>query len=205
MAVDTALVCGFLGALLVIIIWLVARIYIPELFNQKNIVEVKSDVDGEEWKVQGDLPCPKCAANLLAEAHQDILKLFEHLKKKYPNDPRVHRLISRYDPDRIYEGRPSPGGMGDTSYSLNKGQRLVFCTRSGRNLARLVEKNLFYFVLLHEHSHLSTNSYGHNKEFNDNFKWLLKEAIEIGMYKPVDYRRYPKEYCGIMVNQSILF
>ena len=202
---DTVAVCGLLGILLTVVLWLVGRIYIPEWFNQKNIIQVKSTIDGREWNVQGDLPCPECVADLMAEINQDMMAFIGHLKKKYPNDPRVHRLISRYNPDRIYEGRPSPGGMGDTSYSLNKGQRLVFCMRSARDVARLTEKNLQVYTQCHELSHLASSSYGHNKEFNDTFAWLLREAVKFGIYKPVDYRRNPKEFCGIMVNQSILF
>lgn len=206
MALDTVAVCGLLGVLIVVVGWLVGRIYIPEWFNQKNIIKVKSKVDGREWNVQGDLPCPECAADSLATLNQDIEKMIEHLKRKYPNDPRTHRLITRYDPNRVYEGRPSPGGLGDTSYTLNKGQRVVFCARSGRDVSKLIDQNtLKYVSLLHELSHILSEKIGHGKEFNDNMLWLAKEAVSIGLYDPVDYRRYPKEFCGIMINQSILF
>ena len=34
------------------------------------------------------------------------------------------------------------------------------------------------FVIIHELSHIMSKSIGHNSEFYDNFKFLLKEAVE---------------------------
>lgn len=206
MGIDTYLGCGIIGVVIVIILWYIGKIYIPEFFNQINLIKVKSKIDGREWNVQEDFPCPSCAADSLALLHQDTVKLIAHLKNKYPNDPRVHRLIKRYNPDRIFEGRPSPGGLGDTSYSLNKGEKLVFCARSGKDVSKIIDQNTLKYVnLVHELSHVFSKNFGHGKEFNDNMLWLAKEAVEAGLYNPVDYRKNPVEFCGITINQSILF
>jgi hypothetical protein len=60
------------------------------------------------------------------------------------------------------------------------------------------------FVALHELSHIMTKSVGHTKEFWDNFKFILQNAIVIGIYNPVDYSKDPKSYCGIQVTDTPL-
>ena len=45
-------------------------------------------------------------------------------------------------------------------------------------------------------------SVGHKKEFWDNFKFLLVEAEEMGMYKPVDYKKQNQTYCGMTITDN---
>lgn len=195
----------FLGFIAVIIGFLICKIVIPEYFNQINIKRVKSSIDNKKWNIQDDLKCPTCAADLMAEIHQDIDKLFRHLKKNYSNDPRTNRLIKRYDTSNVYEGRPSPGGSGDTSYTINKGEKVVYCLRSARS-KNLHEKNVIMYTVIHELGHIAGIKYdGHGAEFQTNFRWLLDRSIEIGIYNPVNYSTNPKEFCGIMINSSILY
>ena len=47
-----------------------------------------------------------------------------------------------------------------------------------------------------------TESVGHTKEFWQNFKFLLKNAVKIGIYKPVDYKNKPKNYCGMKITDN---
>ena len=58
------------------------------------------------------------------------------------------------------------------------------------------------FVGIHEVAHIMTKSIGHTKEFWQNFKFLLKNAAKIGIYTPVDYKRKPKEYCGMKITDN---
>ena len=61
------------------------------------------------------------------------------------------------------------------------------------------------FVSLHELAHIMTKSIGHdNDEFWSNFKFILTNATELGIYKNVDYRQEPEEYCGMMITDSPL-
>jgi len=43
------------------------------------------------------------------------------------------------------------------------------------------------FVAIHELGHLMTKSIGHNTEFWDNMRFLLKEAISANLYTKEDY------------------
>ena len=90
-----------------------------------------------------------------------------------------------------------------TSYSVNKGEKLVFCLRhrDGPNKGILQDLNTLMFVALHEMSHLASKSYHHTPEFNDNFKFLMREAIHCGVYQKI---KLPKKYCGITITSSPL-
>lgn len=177
---------------------------LPEWFNSFNLTPIKSKVDGKVWNVQGDLPCPECAADRLAKTHIDIMKLIKYVNDKYPKDPRSKRL-RKYKIKNVIEGRPSPAGMGDTSYVVNKGEKIVHCLRSAEDKSKFVEENLQIYTMVHEAAHVASVKVGHGKEFQDNFLWLLNKAVDIGIYEPVDYSRYPKKFCGLTVDSSILF
>ena len=47
-----------------------------------------------------------------------------------------------------------------------------------------------------------TKSIGHTPEFWENFKFLLKDANEIGIYTPEDYKRNNIEYCGMQIKDN---
>ena len=88
-----------------------------------------------------------------------------------------------------------------TSYSVAKGKKLVLCLRSKKD-KRIHDKNLLIFVNIHELAHIMSISYGHNAEFMQNFKFLLNEAIEMGIYKKINFFAKPREYCGMTVSSS---
>jgi hypothetical protein len=54
-------------------------------------------------------------------------------------------------------------------------------------------------------AHLATKSIGHTQEFWDNFRFLLKEADQIQIYKPVDYKKQNQEYCGMDIKDNPMF
>ena len=61
-----------------------------------------------------------------------------------------------------------------------------------RAVDKLIDENTLAFVAIHELGHVMTESVGHTKEFWQNFKFLLKDAVKLGIYKPVDYKKNPK-------------
>jgi predicted metal-dependent hydrolase len=69
----------------------------------------------------------------------------------------------------------------------------------------LIDENTLMFVAIHELSHVASVSIGHNKEFWDNFKFLLKEAKDAGVYKMVDYSANNQEYCGMTITDNPYF
>jgi predicted metal-dependent hydrolase len=60
------------------------------------------------------------------------------------------------------------------------------------------------FVALHELGHIATESIGHNKEFWDNFKWILRVAVKEKIYILQDFNKKPQRYCGIQITDQPL-
>jgi len=159
---------------------------------------VKSEVDNEEYLVRS-LPDKNEAANLLANIKSKIRILIKHLNNIFPNDIRVLRLNKNYNEDKISEGADN---AKYTSYSVNKGEKIVLCLRSKNEQKSLVDLNTMMFVVLHEIAHIVTKSVGHTEEFWNNFKWILEESVNIGIYESQDFNNKPVEYCGIEITDN---
>jgi hypothetical protein len=118
---------------------------------------------------------------------------------------RVVQLKSRYKVDRISEISPL-NPSGSTSYTENKGEKLVLCLRNKEPNAQgkyeFHDINLIMFVVLHELTHVMNDRWGHKMQFWQLFKFVLKNAVECGIYKPVDYRRDPARYCGMDITYN---
>ena len=67
---------------------------------------------------------------------------------------------------------------------------------------KLIDENTLTFLAVHELAHVMTESVGHTKEFWQNFKFLLKDAVKMGIYTPVDYKKKPKSYCGMNITDN---
>jgi hypothetical protein len=186
------------------------QIFIPPLilfllfvyYRKQNtdVTVVRSKSDGKEYVVQNK-PDKQQAAELLAALKVKLSRLVDDLKKKYPDNDAVNRLVEKFHPDRISEGGKD---KSYTTYTLNKGEKIVFCLRTRDEEDRLHDLNLMAFVAIHELSHIMTLSTGHTEEFQKNFAFLLKEAVEFGLYQPQNFRSNPTNYCGIAVTDTPL-
>lgn len=166
-----------------------------------NEVEfVTSSVDNKDYLVRS-LPDKQEAADLLANIRQRLEKTVLHLQENFQEDERTDRLLKNFRSDKLSEGSEN---SKYTSYSINKGEKIVLCLRSRDKDKKLVDLNTMTFVALHELAHLATLSIGHTKEFWDNFKWILKEAIKIKIYNYQDFNSKPEGYCGIQITDQPL-
>jgi len=139
------------------------------------------------------------AANLLADVTQKMKDTVDFIKQKHPEDPRTKRLVDGFNPKKISETLPT---SELTAFSENKGEKLAFCLNKSKNGTKLIDINTLTFVALHELSHIATESVGHKQDFWQNFKWILQNAKEAGIYSPIDYKKYPEEYCGMTINDN---
>ena len=89
-----------------------------------------------------------------------------------------------------------------TAYSENKGEKLAFCVTTTKKGNKLIDENTLTFVAIHEVAHTMTKSIGHKEEFWRNFKFLLTNAVEMGIYTPIDYKEKPAKYCGMTINDN---
>ena len=189
---------NFILIYLIAIIILLGYIYFDSYYT--DLVKETSEIDGKSYLVR-NLPDKKEAANLIAKTKEKLIKLADYLENKFPDDPRTERIVVNFKPDRIMESTPD---SKYTSYSVNKGEKVVLCLRSRNSKEELVDENILMFVALHEMGHICTKSIGHTEEFWTNFKWLLQKSIEIKIYKKQDFRKEPKEYCGTTITDSPL-
>jgi hypothetical protein len=183
---------------IIILVTIIGVYYIYNYYTNIGLMKVRSKIDQEEYTVQIKDDSLE-AANLIAKIREKLVVLMEHLEKSFSlNDERVRLLKKNFRPDRLKEGVDTPGY---TSYSINKGEQIVLCLRSND---KLVDLNTMLFVVLHEFAHLSTESIGHTEEFWDNFKWILEESINIGIYTKQEFKVKNIEYCGMTITSSPL-
>jgi hypothetical protein len=169
--------------------------YDSDAFNLKCIIASK---DGNRYCVR-EREKLELAADLLASVTGKCKQMVAYMKETHPNDPRVVRLVEGFNPKKISETLPT---SELTAYSENKGEKLAFCLNTKKDGNKLIDINTLTFVALHELSHIMTETIGHKQEFWQNFKFLLTNAKEANIYQPVDYKKNPKEYCGMTINDN---
>lgn len=114
----------------------------------------------------------------------------------------VYRFLKRFDPNSLKELPPN-SGTGETAYTENKGDRIMICIRSKDG--KLHNINTVMYVLLHECSHIVTTELDHPPVFWSNFKFVLKNAVQAGIYTPEDYSKGNITYCGKKITYNPLF
>lgn len=183
------------------LIFVIALIVVMFIQNHYGEVEyVRSQLDGRAYLVQR-LPNSSQAADYLADMNKRLMRVTRHLYAKHPTNQDIERLYVNYNPENVSEGGPD---SGYTSYSVNKGEKLILCIRQNDNKKTFVDKNVVMYVALHELAHLMTKEIGHTDSFWANFKFILEEAISIGEYEKVNFNTDPKDYCGIKISTSVI-
>lgn len=157
-------------------------------------------------------------AMLLDEMNNNLLNLIDYIDNKYSNYnlkylsqnninyllKAIIRIKQNYKPQNITENVPSFFN-NDTSYVIDKGTSYAICLRHGDNKQLFHDMNTITFVAIHELAHLMNISFGHDYSFWCCFKFLLENAIEIGIYQPINYKKNNIDYCGIQITYSPLF
>jgi hypothetical protein len=167
----------------------------------RNTISLEGS-DGRMYDVQ-NLPDKETAVEHMVQIRANLTKLYEyyHDDAALSADPPVARFLARYEPDVFIENDMT---SSDTSYSENKGQKIVVCLRDKTKAPQypLIEINTVMFVMLHEMAHLMTETIGHTPEFWNNFRRILRDAVKVGIYKQVSYASNPVPYCGMMITDS---
>ena len=169
--------------------------YESDAFQLKCIIANK---DGNTYCVR-EREKLELAANLLAEVTQKMKDMVAYMKQNQSDDPRTKRLVDGFNPKKVSETLPT---SSLTAYSENKGEKLAFCLNTTKEGNKLIDLNTLTFVALHELSHIMTTSIGHKQDFWQNFKFLLENAKKANIYQPIDYKKSPKEYCGLKINDN---
>ena len=184
---------------------LIIFIYTFLLMNKNNLVLMESSNFGTKFLVHND-KFKKESANLIGEIITRMYKLKNHLVKNIDRFPdfkdAIELLNINFNENRtkIYENSPK---SEYTSYSVNKGEEVVFCLKSKKN-GQLHRINLMMYVAIHEMAHIGCHEIGHTQLFKDIFEFFTKESIKIGIYNYQDYDSNPVEYCGMILSSSII-
>ena len=188
----------FLGYVLIVFI-IIACVYMyfeSDSFQLKCIV---STVDGNKYCVRERENLQK-AADLLAKVTKKSKKLVEYVQEHHPDNPNVLRLVEKYNPQKVMETLPT---SKYTAYSENKGEKLAFCLNKIKTENdNLIDEHTLMFVTIHELSHIMTKSIGHKSDFWQNFKFLLENAKAAGLHDPEDYKKKPRDYCGMKIHDN---
>jgi hypothetical protein len=185
----------FLG---VVLLFCLRIYYESDAYNLKCIIASK---DGNRYCVR-ERDKLELAANLLASVTEKCKNMVKYMKEKHPTDERSVRLVNGFNPKRVNETLPT---SELTAYSENKGEKLAFCLNTTKDGNKLIDLNTLTFVALHELSHIMTVSIGHKQDFWENFKFLLQNAKDAGIYEPIDYKKNPTQYCSMPINDNPYF
>lgn len=177
-------------------------------------------VGGNSYKIHEDLENPVQAAETMDKLNTVAHKLINHLVEKYIDnsgmtniDPKYRDIVlggikdlkKNFKTANMIENVPERSG-GDTSYVIDKGNVFAMCLRDPKNGNQIDPKfNALVFVLIHEMSHLFTTTFGHDTLFWNNFRFVLQEAVSIGLYESENYKQNGSPYCGIVISYSPLF
>jgi len=178
-----------------IVIISIKMFFESDIYNLKCVI---STVDGNKYCVRERKNLKK-TANLLAKVTVKMKTLVELTGKDYNKNKNVKILTNKFNPKKIKEILPT---SQYTAYSENKGEKIAFCTTKTKNGNELIDENTLTFVAIHELAHIMSISIGHTKEFWDNFKFLLKRAVDYNLYEPINYGVNPKRYCGMEINDN---
>jgi len=174
-----------------------------------------SKIDGQTYDVLKTYADNEEAANRLAKVNTTVIKVLDHIKEKYiinryddtdeKKESRRHeiaeRILRNYNFEVISEN--DPFANDGTTYTVDKGAKLKFCVRDKIN-GKLHSIDILTFVGLHELAHIGNPTWGHGEDFWEVFKFILREAVEAGLYTPIDYASKPVIYCGLLVDHNPL-
>ena len=189
----------------IIIALFVLFTYMFFTLNKKRLVLMEASNSGYKFLVHND-KFKKESANILSEIITRMYKLKNHLvnnKDEFPDfKDSISLLEQNLNQERtnIYENSPN---SDYTSYSVNKGEEVVFCLKS-KKTGELHKINLLMYVAIHEMAHIGCHEIGHTDLFKKIFEFYAKEAIKIGIYQYEDYDSNPVEYCGMVLSSTII-
>jgi len=164
-------------------------------YNQSQVSTMNPEKEGRI----DIIPASGDTAEVMTENLPYLMSDMNYLSK------RVVQLKSNYQVDNISEISPL-NPSGSTSYTENKGEKLVLCLRNktpnAEGIHEFHDMNLIMFVVLHEMTHIMNDRWGHKMQFWALFKFVLKNAVEAGIYTPIDYRKKPENYCGMDITYN---
>jgi len=113
-----------------------------------------------------DLPDKQEACNRMIVIQQNLEKLISKYRDDPATaaDPRIKVMIERFNPNNMCENDVD---ADSTSYSENKGEKIVVCLRDKTPPYKLVDTNTVMFVV-----------FARDGSFNDNDNWPHPRVLD---------------------------
>lgn len=187
--------------ILIISIFILYYIY----YHKKPKLEaMKSNIDGKTYLVLNKKN-KQIATDVLAIVMNNIILLTNHLYKNISKYKDYENYIIKLN-DKINDINLEEGSNESsyTSYTINKGEQMIFCLRSKKSKDIIHDTNLIMYVALHEIAHIACPEYGHTELFKKIFAFFVQTSIDLGLYNKIDFNNNPTEYCGLTINASIV-
>lgn len=168
-------------------------------------------IRGDQYKVIAGYKNKQEAAQTIAQLNDSMISFLRYLREKYRTHPTadvrniINSILINYNPESIVEN--DPRFSTNTAYTLDKGRKIVLCVRNKQPPYDIVDFNTLMFVVLHEvGGHIGNyNGWQHTQRFWTIFKFILHEAVNFGIYAPIDYSVKPVVYCGLKIDYQPLF
>lgn len=187
-----------ISIIFVIVLFIIYFISYKYYFYDKSIY-LKSNKDNKLYLIKNTKNKYK-KVELIDKLVNSLYQLLEYLYVKdiNINNVNIEDIKKKIKESEIIENLTNT----DTSYTVNKGEKLILCL-ADRKTDKLYDYNLLIYVLIHELAHIMNSTYGHDDAFKKTFRQLIDIAEEIGIYEYEDYHKYPKHYCGMLLNTNI--
>jgi hypothetical protein len=175
------------------------------IYSIRNAGLVRAEFDGQIYMVQ-ELPDKSKAVDFLIKLKTDLASIAQKSLDRAKNENNkdytnyIQIIVDKLNSVFIREvEKDSPY----TSYSVNKGEELVFCLRN-KESNQFYDYNKILYVAVHEIAHIGCPEIGHTKLFFELNRYILETAQQNNMYEFVDYNNIPEEYCGIQIYTNVL-
>jgi predicted metal-dependent hydrolase len=167
----------------------------------QNGIKLISKYDGRMYEVIKH-NTQEQAVELLAHIRNRIVMLSNLiLKDKYLNKFDISFFQKQINKIEIAENTQCQSGL--TSYTVDKGKKMVLCLRSNAT-KELHDLNLIFYVVIHELAHILCPDYGHTQQFVDIFKHMLFVAMANKLYFKIDFVSDQIEYCGMIIHDNLI-
>jgi uncharacterized protein YxeA len=184
----------------VTVIFAILGFFIIKYCFMDNVAPFVSQYDGQNYEVRkvGDNSNRQTAADYLAIVNAKVNKLIDYMNvHNLPDADTAKRLYHRWMSIELKETNSTEKSA---AYTLNKSSEIRLCIRNQNG--NFEDLNTSMFVILHELAHVASISYNHTEEFKNNFSYITHLASSLGLYRPEDFSKKPKMYCGTQINTT---